>query len=688
MYISDFIRRLPSPYFFFRCCPRRFAARQGQAFSATVRSIAVDKSQILNVCDTECQSKKYIFSDGVGIIASDMAATVAKAVHVRPHGHVPSAFQIRLGGAKGMLTVIDSSILARSVGSRAKVLLRESMRKFESTHTTLEIVGIAKRIPFYLNRQIISLLSEHGVPDDIFLLLQNNFIQDLDQSFSLNGLHAALRILYTCGGFDAGHKMAGRSASLNAMTFFQNGLNCVNCEHLFNVMNAFRNRLLKDLKNRARIAIDPDRAVCAIGVMDEFGVLEEREIFCQFKHPVSGEKKIITGLVVVGRSPCLHPGDIQLVTAVDKPSLHGLVDVVVFPSRGPRPIPSMLGGGDLDGDIFFCITDHRLLPPDIGRVDPMQYEAPAPNKLDRPVKWQDVASFFVNYIKNDRLGQIANAHVVAADREPAGIFSEKCLMLAELHSCAVDFAKSGVPATVPRELLPSQTTDSYPDFLGKHRKVSYPSTKVLGKLYRACDSHVRNDENGLRSSSFKPSIHSQRVHNIVNSFPISDSMMSEALAACKLYNLELYRLMDQYAVETEGEAVAGQVLEFGNLRLQMRGKQDHFSTQIMMNRQMQSIRDHFRRQFFSELGIHGAELLTAEVILKALSWYKACEEIAAADRRENGDYLLSFPWIVSDILLKVIGHELDGQKTAKTEREPENLVSLISQLSTHTMYER
>ena len=51
---------------------------------------------------------------------------------------------------------------------------------------------------------------------------------------------------------------------------------------------------------------------------------------------------------------------------------------------------------------------------------------------------------------NDNLGMIANAHLVYADLSLAGAKCSECLQLAELHSMAVDFAKSGVPAVMPR----------------------------------------------------------------------------------------------------------------------------------------------------------------------------------------------------------------------------------------------
>lgn len=62
---------------------------------------------------------------------------------------------------------------------------------------------------------------------------------------------------------------------------------------------------------------------------------------------------------------------------------------------------------------------------------------------------QEITDFFLNYIRNDNLGVIANAHLVWADSSEEGATCQECLQLAALFSKAVDFPKSGVPAVVP-----------------------------------------------------------------------------------------------------------------------------------------------------------------------------------------------------------------------------------------------
>ena len=57
-------------------------------------------------------------------------------------------------------------------------------------------------------------------------------------------------------------------------------------------------------------------------------------------------KFVLRGPVVVTRNPCLHPGDVRQLEAVDVPGLHHLVDCIVFPRQGSRPHPNEMAGNE------------------------------------------------------------------------------------------------------------------------------------------------------------------------------------------------------------------------------------------------------------------------------------------------------------------------------------------------------
>lgn len=62
----------------------------------------------------------------------------------------------------------------------------------------------------------------------------------------------------------------------------------------------------------------------------------------------------------------------------------------------------------------------------------MNYDAPARKKLDRPVEVSDICEFFTDFMKNNRLGQIANLHMALADFNADGVRNNECIRLAEL----------------------------------------------------------------------------------------------------------------------------------------------------------------------------------------------------------------------------------------------------------------
>jgi hypothetical protein len=107
---------------------------------------------------------------------------------------------------------------------------------------------------------------------------------------------------------------------------------------------------LRSLKYRARIPIT--QGYLLYGIMDETNTLREGEVYVATKdYNTSGQLKrriLVGSRVVITRAPALHPGDVQLVTAVDVPEsspLRALDNCVVFSQQGRRDLPSQLSGG-------------------------------------------------------------------------------------------------------------------------------------------------------------------------------------------------------------------------------------------------------------------------------------------------------------------------------------------------------
>jgi len=71
-----------------------------------------------------------------------------------------------------------------------------------------------------------------------------------------------------------------------------------------------------------------------------------------------------------------------------------------------------------------------------------------PPELDRQVTRGDIAEFFINFMKSDILGLIANRHQILADVEDKGTNDLSCIKLAEMHSTAVDYSKTGIAVSL------------------------------------------------------------------------------------------------------------------------------------------------------------------------------------------------------------------------------------------------
>lgn len=180
------------------------------------------------------------------------------------------------------------------------------------------------------------------------------------------------------------------------------------------------------------------------GIMDETNFLEEGQVFCSVRSEKTG--LVLTGRVVITRCPALHPGDVQYVDAVDVPQdspLRSVHNCVVFSAKGDRDLPSQLSGGDLDGDLYNIIYDDSLMPTHLSK--PADYPTVPPIDIGREVVLSDMTDFFVQFMENDQLGRIATLHQTLADQKPQGVFDPDCVQLAEMHSTAVDFSKTGIP---------------------------------------------------------------------------------------------------------------------------------------------------------------------------------------------------------------------------------------------------
>ncbi|KAK9390484.1 RNA dependent RNA polymerase-domain-containing protein [Lipomyces mesembrius] len=412
------------------------AARLGQCFSTT-RALRTTKPEIELIPDIKRNG--FCFTDHIGKMSPGVAQIIASEILQQPTS--PAAVQFRLGGYKGMLALWPDV-------------------------PGFKIVRCSSIASSRLNRQIIAVLSTLGVPDEVFLARQGNMLGYLNRV--TNDADSALYLLTKNGD--------------------ENGMNFAIAD--WNVLQLYRSYSIRMLQQKARIWIE--NGAFLMGVCDEYGILkghtlsadedllkENRplhidglpEVFVQITDPrdaTGHTKTVITGICVLARNPSTD--------------LRHLFDVVVLPVNGTRDVANMASGGDLDGDDYTIIWDRQLIP-QIVNYQPMDYTAPASRvkEGDDEVTVDDRRQFMIDYMRNDQLGVIALSHLAIQDASPYGVMDPVCLDLAQLHSMAVDFAKTGVPARIPKRLRATE----YPHYMERKRGRMRRSYKILGKLYEA-----------------------------------------------------------------------------------------------------------------------------------------------------------------------------------------------------------
>ncbi len=423
--------------------PARCAARIGQAFSETPFAIplklnGIDVEHIPDVKSDDCTR---VFSDGVGTISRKAIEAIVK--DLPPRKRKPTCFQIRWAGAKGMVA-LDPRLTS------TRMRLRPSMIKFESGEKyNLEICDMAsKPIELYLNRQMIKILEDMGVPQDWFVDLQNDELKELRLIAST---------AYNMANFIR-TRSVGKAMKLYRLLLLADNLDLDYRSDPFlrRATNAVMLRELRLLKHKAHIFVP--HGITLFGIMDETGYLNEGEVYVTYETKSGPKAKryqpppLHNRLLLVTRSPALHPGDIQWAANVVPPAGHYLRELrncIVFSSRGKRDLPSQLSGGDLDGDIFNVIWDPKVTNlTSIKTYVPANYPRVPPASIGRVVTTEDIARFFIDFMRTDQLGTIATRHMVLADLYDEGTLAESCIMAAELHSTAVDFSKTGVPANI------------------------------------------------------------------------------------------------------------------------------------------------------------------------------------------------------------------------------------------------
>uniref|UniRef100_A0A914X030 RNA-dependent RNA polymerase n=1 Tax=Plectus sambesii TaxID=2011161 RepID=A0A914X030_9BILA len=619
----------------------------------------------------------YCFSDGIGRVSMKAAERIAQKLEVTP---VPSCFQVRFKGFKGVLTV-DPQMDAE--GGAECIEFRESQKKFddpEDTSQLLEVVKYSMPSPLFLNRPLVMILDQVSRKQG-----------RVTHERVSNGIHALLEMelnamaeMLCCEEKSAEALFSRLPVRIDFHQLRDNGFLLTKEPFFRSLLLAIHRYNIKQQLNKAKVAIPPNLGRTMYGVMDETGMLQYGQVFIQYSPNVrAASEEVIThlGRTLVTKNPCLVPGDVRIFEAVYHPALAHLRDVIVFPRHGPRPHPDEMAGSDLDGDEYSVLFDPRLMFD--RNEDAMHFPKATLRDAHCPPTTADMIAFFLTYMNMDMIGRISNAHLMAADR--LGIFHPICEQIARKNAIAVDFPKTGQPA---ERLERDERTYRAPDFMQKSGvQPAYCSKRLVGQIFRKAkkvEDILDLGQFSVQDDSWDADLYNEAY------FAQNESVKIRACAVRDQYNAKLQQLLDEYGVGDEASLVSGHMVSIKN-RISEQEKEDFsfYNTDKVVELRYGRIFDSFRKEFFKEFGgeaefVHvdasgRKSVRVNEALLnKAYAWYMVTY---GPHSTGNVARFRSFPWIVWDILLQIKRRNVYGSHRAtsgmRTDPLPQELAAAV-----------
>ncbi|CAB3407578.1 unnamed protein product [Caenorhabditis bovis] len=699
----------------------KMMARLGQCFTQSrLSGVDLERHTYITTFDLtggkNSKGDEFTFSDGVGLMSRKFAQKVSVVMEFGKG--VPSCFQFRFRGMKGVIAIEPLLDDIRRWALRNQMQTPDDDRKWELNcafrpsqikfiskrhpKDQVEIVKYSSPVPVALNKPFINILDQvsemqslechRRVTNRIEELLDRQMFlfaqQVVDETHCRNRLKELPRrvdvdVLKTTYGF-----------TLSSEPFFRS---LIKASIKFSITKQLR---------KEQIPIPHELGRSLLGVVDETGRLQYGQIFVQYTKnlalklpPPHAARQVLQGKVLLTKNPCIVSGDVRVFEAVDIPELHHMCDVVVFPQHGPRPHPDEMAGSDLDGDEYSVIWDSELLLDH--NEEPFDFTSEKQKVAFDERKIDDLMrKFYVEYLTLDSVGTISNNHLHCSDQY--GLNARVCMDLAKKNCQAVDFTKSGQPPEplntrwrndpVTNELIPPERAERVPDYhMGNDHMPMYVSPRLCGKLFRefkAIDDVLKISEE--RDEQTEITI-DETIY--IDGF---EKYMMNAKENLARYNAQLRSIMENYGIRTEGEIFSGCIVDMRN-RISDKDQDDmsFYNTNQMIETKITNLFKRFRESFFEEFGGYmshteatprandESNILqrqckspTADMMKKAVAWYKACYE-EAKKTRENKK--LSFAWTVYDVIGMVKQQvTLDSESSIMTSSNP-----LFAMLDSH-----
>ncbi|RVX71301.1 hypothetical protein B0A52_04875 [Exophiala mesophila] len=330
-------------------------------------------------------TEKPVMNDGCALMSFDYAKAVWEAYG--REDDPPSAFQGRIGGAKGLWLVDytnkynDKDNLVSERGfwievsdSQLKIKPHPQVRpESDECQRTFELLKYSCNAPDgHLNTQLINILEDRG-SGTMREVLARRLIEDmgkvtskLSQAMSSpKGLQLWLKehVAGRPTGRPIGCFPADKAKQCSML--LESGFEPRENRMIVDAVKAILDNYTKDYVEKLWINLPLSTTVfCA---PDPTGLLRPDEVYLGFSerkfNPRS--RRHVNELdninVLVARNPAYLSSDMQLRRAVFYRELHEYRDVILFSTQGDIPTASLLSGGDYDGDMVTVIWDPEIV---------------------------------------------------------------------------------------------------------------------------------------------------------------------------------------------------------------------------------------------------------------------------------------------------------------------------------------
>jgi hypothetical protein len=471
----------------------KYFARFKLGLSKTTPTIVLEKDEFILADDIRELNGK-VMNDGCALMSLELAAAITNCMGL---DELPAVFQGRISGCKGLWMVdrlgshrhnlYGRDFWIQITPSQLKIQPHPSQRDTaDESLRTFEVSNFSATLqPSALSFQFINVLYNRGVRREILeQRLKATFNEYYDElregigTFDILKCRAWLQRYHTQRTPDGGglvfvgSKPQLRSDAIKYM--LDAGFAPKDCKQLDDLIRETLKAYTDDLIARVRITLP--RSTFAYMMADPYSILEEGEVqLClpqTWKDPELGlQGSVVANLMgLVGRNPANLPCDIQKVRFVHHVELSCYRNVIIFSTRGKRPLADWLSGGDYDGDQAFVCWDQGLVK-DFENYDAVPTDVISPSnvglkQVSRPlaavldvksgISLESIGDLLEGCLdfasRQSLLGTVTNKHVefVYYQTDSKQAFSNRkaleapqALQLAALASYLVDASKQG-----------------------------------------------------------------------------------------------------------------------------------------------------------------------------------------------------------------------------------------------------